>query len=111
MSYLTVIMYVLLAIAVIATLNVVYGTVAEDRGLTLEEKLLERAKEWNRLAAINETLAMEARFYNFTDADYCAKEETGYIEYCIIGLKSIECDYEQQIKCRKYVEMLEKRNE
>lgn len=40
----------------------VHGSAIEDKQPTLNEKLLERAKEWNIQKAINETLETAERF-------------------------------------------------
>lgn len=41
---------------------IAHGTAIEDPLPTLQEKLLERAREWNIQKAINETLALAERF-------------------------------------------------
>ena len=57
-----------IAIAFLVIIQIkAYGTALEDKGTSLKEQLLERAREWNIQKEINETLLIADRYTCFND--------------------------------------------
>ena len=99
--------YVLIAVMVIWSIPLAFGTAIEQQNPTWQEQLRDRAAEWNVMTAINQTLDRADNF-TYSKGDYCSADEWGHVEYCVVG-KGIQCSEPlEQMICQEHNRRLEK---